>query len=256
MRITFHGHACFELHEGDATVLVDPFLTPNNPAAQVTAEEVDPTHVLLTHGHGDHIADAVAVAKRTGAHCVAITELAHWLKEQGVEEVTGPNLGGTVPFDWGRVKVVPAWHTNTTPDRTVMGAAAGLVIELGGVTVYHLGDTALFSDLRLIGERESPDVAIVPIGGHFTMDRHDAAYACELIGAGTVIPCHYDTFSRIETTPRRSRPRSRRRRSPRWCCSGPARRTRSSRLPRGPGWNQEPRARPLKRRRSRRRPRR
>ena len=199
MRITFQGHACFELHQGDATVLVDPFLAPNNPAAQVTAEEVDPTHVLLTHGHGDHIADAVAVAKRTGAHCVAITELAHWLKEQGVEEVTGPNLGGTVPFDWGRVKVVPAWHTNTTPDRMVVGAAAGLVIELGGVTVYHLGDTALFSDLRLIGERESPDVAIIPIGGHFTMDRHDAAYACELIGAGTVIPCHYDTFSRIET---------------------------------------------------------
>ena len=113
--------------------------------------------------------------------------------------MSGPNLGGTVPFDWGWVKVVPAWHTNTTPDRTVIGAAAGLVIELGGVTVYHLGDTALFSDLRLIGERHSPDIAIVPIGGHFTMDRHDAAYACELIAAGTVIPCHYDTFSKIGT---------------------------------------------------------
>ena len=153
MEITFHGHACFELRDGDITALVDPFLAPNNPAAQVTADDVEPTHVLLTHGHGDHIADAVAIAKRTGAPCVAITELAHWLTEQGVEDVSGPNLGGTVPFDWGRVKVVPALHTNTTPDRTVMGAAAGLVIELGGVTVYHLGDTALFSDLRLIGER-------------------------------------------------------------------------------------------------------
>jgi L-ascorbate metabolism protein UlaG (beta-lactamase superfamily) len=199
MEIRFHGHACFELVEGESALLVDPFLAPNNRAAQVTAEEVEPTHVLLTHGHSDHIADAVVVAKRTGAHCVAITELAHWLKEQGVEEVSGPNLGGTVPLDWGWVKVVPAWHTNTTPDRTVIGAAAGLVIELGGVTLYHLGDTALFSDLRLVGERHSPDVAIVPIGGHFTMDRHDAAYACELIGAPTVIPCHYDTFSRIET---------------------------------------------------------
>ncbi len=199
MQINFIGHATFELADGDARVLIDPFLSPNNPSATVSADEVDPTHILITHGHSDHTADAVAVAKRTGAPCVAVTELAGWLGEQGVEDVTNPNLGGTVEFDWGSVKLVPAWHTNSTPDGTVIGTPTGLVIELGGKTVYHLGDTALFGDLRLIGERHAPDVALVPIGGHFTMDRHDAAYACGLLGAKTVIPCHYDTFPPIET---------------------------------------------------------
>jgi L-ascorbate metabolism protein UlaG (beta-lactamase superfamily) len=199
MEIRFCGHACFELTEGDAVVLVDPFLAPDNPAATVTAAEVEPTHILLTHGHRDHVGDAVAIATRSGAHCIAITELARWLTGQGVEDVTGPNLGGTASFEWGSVKVVPAWHTNTAPDGTAIGPAAGLIIELGGATVYHLGDTTLFGDMRLIGERHSPAVALVPIGGHFTMDRHDAAVACELIGAPTVIPCHYDTFPAIET---------------------------------------------------------
>ena len=199
MEIHFHGHACFELREGEARVLVDPFLAPNNPAAKASAEDVDPTHVLLTHGHVDHVADAVAVVKRTGAQCLAIVELASWLGEQGVDEVAEPNLGGTVEFDWGSVKLVQAFHTNTTPDGTAIGNPAGLVIRFGDLCVYHLGDTCLFGDLRLIGERERPDVALVPIGGHYTMDRNDAAYACELIGADVVIPCHYDTFPPIET---------------------------------------------------------
>jgi L-ascorbate metabolism protein UlaG (beta-lactamase superfamily) len=199
MRIEFIGHATFLVSDGDARLLIDPFLAPNNPVARVGAAEVEPTHILLTHGHGDHCADAVEVAKRTGAAVVAITELARWIAAQGVDEVSDPNLGGTVGFDWGSVKIVPAWHTNTTPDGTSISSAAGLVIELGGRVVYHLGDTCLFGDLGLIGKRHSPDVALVPIGGHFTMDRHDAVHACELVGAPTVIPCHYDTFPRIET---------------------------------------------------------
>jgi L-ascorbate metabolism protein UlaG (beta-lactamase superfamily) len=108
MEIKFHGHSCFELSEGDVTVMVDPFLKPNNPAAVASAEEVDPTVVALSHGHADHLADAVAVAKRTGAHCVAIVELANWLEGQGVEDVSDPNLGGTIEFDWGWIKLVPA----------------------------------------------------------------------------------------------------------------------------------------------------
>jgi L-ascorbate metabolism protein UlaG (beta-lactamase superfamily) len=199
MRIEFIGHATFQLIEGDARLLVDPFLAPNNPAAQVSADDVDPTHVLLTHGHPDHAADAVAVAKRTGAPTVAVSDLAHWLEEQGVENVHNPNVGGTVAFDWGTVKLVQAWHTNSAPDGTAMSTPTGLIIRVGNLTIYHVGDTALFSDLRLIGERHSPDVALVPIGGHFTMDREDAAYACGLIGAPTVIPCHYNTFPPIET---------------------------------------------------------
>jgi L-ascorbate metabolism protein UlaG (beta-lactamase superfamily) len=200
MNIKWHGHACFELTEGDANVLIDPFLKPNNPAAVHTADEVDPTHVLQTHGHVDHIADTVAILKRTGAVSVAHTELAGWLaSEHGIENGFDPNLGGTVEFDWGWVKLVQAFHSNTTPDGTSIGQAAGLVIHIGGKTIYHAGDTCLFGDMQLIAQRTPVDIAILPIGGHYTMDRHDAAYAAGLIGAGTVIPCHYNTFPPIET---------------------------------------------------------
>jgi L-ascorbate metabolism protein UlaG (beta-lactamase superfamily) len=209
MEIRFHGHSCFELSDGSARVLVDPFLKPNNPTAVATAEEVEATHVLLSHGHADHIADAVAVATRTGAPVVAMVEVANWIGEQGVEQTFDPNLGGTVEFEWGWVKLVQAFHTNTMPGSeeapfspthgTPVGMPAGLVIKIGGKTVYHAGDTALFGDMELIAKRTPIDVALLPIGGHYTMDRHDAAYAAGLIGAGTVIPMHFDTFPLIET---------------------------------------------------------
>lgn len=208
MEIKFHGHSCFELSEGGTTVLVDPFLKPNNPAAVASAEEVEPTHIAISHGHADHMADAVPVAKRTGAHCVAIVEIAKWLEGHGVENVHDPNLGGTVEFDWGWVKLVPAWHTSTiagsaeTPfsptTGTVIGTAAGLLISIGGVTVYHAGDTCLFSDMKLIAQRNEIDVAMLPVGGHYTMDRRDGVVAAEFVGASTVIPMHYDTFPAIE----------------------------------------------------------
>ena len=209
MDIRFHGHSCFELTDGSARVLLDPFLKPNNPAAVASADEIDATHVFVTHGHVDHLADAVAVAKRNGAATVAMTELANWLGEQGVEDVTDINLGGRVEYEWGWVKLVQAFHTSTAPGSdeapysptfgTVIGAGAGLVVNIGGTTVYHLGDTALFSDLRLIAERTPVDVALIPIGGHYTMHRDDAVVAAEFVGAGTVIPCHYNTFPPIET---------------------------------------------------------
>jgi L-ascorbate metabolism protein UlaG (beta-lactamase superfamily) len=195
--IRFLGHSCFELTDGDTRVLVDPFLT-GNPKAAVEAAEVDPTHIFLTHGHADHWGDVVDIAKRTGAQCIAIAELSGELGDHGVENTVDPNLGGTVEFEGGWVRLVPAWHTSTTPGGTV-NVPAGLVINLGGRTVYHLGDTALFSDLRLVGERDELDAALVCIGGHYTMDRRDAVIACELIGARTVIPCHYDTMPVIET---------------------------------------------------------
>jgi L-ascorbate metabolism protein UlaG (beta-lactamase superfamily) len=195
--IRFLGHACFELTEGDTRVLVDPFLT-GNPKAPAQASEVEPTHVFLTHGHSDHYGDVEDIAKRTNAQVVAIVEIANELADAGVANVSDPNLGGTVTFDWGSVKLVPAWHTSTTPKGTV-NTPAGLLIQIGGRTVYHLGDTALFSDLRLVGERHPVDVALMCIGGHYTMDRHDALVAAGFVGASTVIPCHYDTFPPIET---------------------------------------------------------
>jgi L-ascorbate metabolism protein UlaG (beta-lactamase superfamily) len=196
--IRFLGHACFELSDGDTRVLIDPFLS-GNPKAAVGADEVDPTHILLTHGHADHWGDVVDVAKRTNAQCVAIVELANELQDSGVENVFDPNIGGTVKFDWGWVKLVPAWHTSTTPSGTV-NTPAGLLIGIGGKTIYHLGDTALFSDLKLVAHRGNAiDVALMCIGGHYTMDRLDAVVATEFIEPATVIPCHYGTFPPIET---------------------------------------------------------
>jgi L-ascorbate metabolism protein UlaG (beta-lactamase superfamily) len=211
MEIRWHGHSCFELSEGEARVLVDPFLKPNNPKAVATADEVEPTHIAISHGHADHIADAIPVARRTGAHCVAMVELADWLGSKGVEEdkLSDPNLGGTVKFDWGYISLVPAWHTNTIPGSDEapfsaehgisIGTPSGLVIKIGETTVYHAGDTCLFSDMQLIARRSDIDVALLPIGGHYTMDRHDAVAAAEFVGAATVLPMHYDTFPPIET---------------------------------------------------------
>jgi L-ascorbate metabolism protein UlaG (beta-lactamase superfamily) len=197
MDIRFLGHPCFELTEGDTRVLIDPFLT-GNPKAPVAADDVDPTHIFLTHGHADHYGDIEGIAKRTNAQVVAIVEIANELAGAGVENVSDPNMGGTVVFDDVWVRLVPAWHTSTTPKGTA-NVPSGLVVGLGGKVVYHLGDTALFSDLRLVGERDPVDVALMCIGGHYTMDRHDAVKAAELVGARTVIPCHYNTFPPIET---------------------------------------------------------
>lgn len=201
VEITFIGHACFQIASAEATILIDPFLSPNNPAATRTASDFKPDVIAVTHGHADHMADTLEVAKSSGAQLVGIVEVVNWFSEHGVERVVDLNFGGTAKSDWGSIRLVPAWHTTTLPDGTSGGTAGGLVVEIGGKVIYHLGDTGLFGDLALIKRRSPVDVALVPIGGHYTMDPDDAAEAVRLVEPKTVIPCHYNTFPAVEQDP-------------------------------------------------------
>ena len=196
--VRYLGHSVFAFEHDGKTALVDPWLT-GNPKASISADQVAADVIFLTHGHIDHIGDTVAIAKRTGAPVVAIVEIAAELDDEGLQTI-GPNIGGKVDLGWVTVQLTAAWHTSTTPKGTV-NTPAGLIIEIGGKRIYDLGDTAVFSDLALPKQRGHLDLAILPIGGFFTMDRHDAVIAAGLIGADQYIPCHYDTMPVIETDP-------------------------------------------------------
>lgn len=200
--LTWYGHSAFAIESGDSTVLVDPFLT-GNPAATVDSAELTPTTILLTHAHNDHVGETIELAKRTGAQVIATAELAGWIESQGVENVSAGNHGGTIAFNGGSAKFVPAWHTSSysTENGVVApGVPAGFVVRIGGKTVYFAGDTALFMDMQLIGD-EGLDVAVIPIGDNFTMGPDDAVKAASFLRAPLVIPCHYNTFPPIEQDP-------------------------------------------------------
>ena len=190
----YYGHACFQLDDGQNKILVDPFLT-GNPMASISEKDVVADYILVTHAHGDHIGDAPNIAVRTGATVVGIPEI----MEFGGQRVNtiGMNLGGTVKTEFGFVRMVPALHSSGIAG----GVACGYVIGMGGKVIYFAGDTALFSDMKLIGERDKIDYAILPIGGHFTMDPIDAAKAVEFLGAANVIPLHYGTWDVINQNP-------------------------------------------------------
>ncbi|MFZ5817035.1 MAG: metal-dependent hydrolase [Bacillota bacterium] len=191
MRIRFLGHSAFEIVEGPWNLLIDPFIT-GNPVCPVKADELNPNYILVTHFHGDHVGDTVAIAKRTGAKVITTYEGGQDLAGQGVE-VIGMALGGKKRFDFGLVRVTLAFHGYGDKG----GHAAGFVIHLGGKRIYHAGDTALFSDMKLLnGVIEAPgiDVAMLPIGDHFTMGPEDAAIAVQWIRPKVVIPMHWGTF--------------------------------------------------------------
>lgn len=196
--LTYIGHAAYLLEESDNSVLIDPFIS-GNPVASHSADQLSPRTILLTHAHNDHVGDTVAIAKRTGATVISTFELGEWLQGQGVTGANPGNHGGTVKFDGGSVKFTPAWHTSSYEfgdERVAFGIPAGLVVRFGGTTIYFAGDTALFGDMSLIGD-EGLDVAVIPIGDHYTMGPDDGVRAAEFLNAGTIIPCHYNTFDLI-----------------------------------------------------------
>ncbi|MGH2561416.1 MAG: metal-dependent hydrolase [Thermomicrobiales bacterium] len=198
--MTYLGHSAFLVEAADKGILVDPFLT-GNPKAARSADDLSPSTILLTHAHSDHVGDTVAIARRTGATVIATFELATWLSQQGVENAIGGNHGGTIAFDGGTTKFVPAWHTSTYGETFLApGVPAGLVVRVGGKTIYFAGDTCLFGDMKLIGEEEL-DVAVLPIGDHFTMGPVDAVRAVKFLNPKIVIPCHYNTFPPIQQDP-------------------------------------------------------
>ncbi len=197
--LTFHGHACFLIEHGQARVIVDPFLT-GNPVAVVTPAKVPRLDaILVTHGHGDHLGDAVALATRDGALLVAPFELAEVCAERGAPNVHAMAIGGAHDFPFGRVKVVNAVHGGTIADDTRHAPPCGYVITLGGTRIYHCGDTALTMDMQLL--EGMVDVMLVPIGDNYTMGIEDAARAVEFVKPKTVIPMHYGTFPVIEVDP-------------------------------------------------------
>ncbi|CAI1493055.1 conserved protein of unknown function [Thermococcus nautili] len=199
VKVKFLGHAAF-LIEGSKKILIDPFLT-GNPQAAVKPEEVEADLILVTHAHGDHIGDAVEIAKRTGAKIVAMFDVANYISEQaeGVE-VIGMNYGPTEVDGVGIVQV-PAWHSSSDGKYSI-GNPCGYIVKLDGKTIYHAGDTFVFLDMGLFSELYGPiDLALLPIGGHFTMGPKEAAKAVELLKPKKVVPMHYNTWPPISADP-------------------------------------------------------
>lgn len=202
LKITYLGHSGFAMESAGNTILIDPFLTGNDMAT-AKPEDFSPSTIILTHAHNDHVGDTLDIAMRTGSTVIATFELGTWLQQQGVENAVPANHGGTVEFDGGSTKFTPAWHTSsyqTDQGFVAPGLPAGHVVRFGGKTTYFAGDTSLFLDMQLIAD-EDLDIAVLPIGDNFTMGPKDAVKAAAMLRAGTVIPCHYNTFPPIRQDP-------------------------------------------------------
>ncbi len=201
--LTWLGHATFRIDSpGGKRIYVDPFLNgnPKCPDGEQAPERVDV--IALTHGHGDHVGDTIELAKKFSCTVIAPVELADWLGSQGVENARDPNKGGTVDVDGVKFTLTNAFHSSANNDGAYMGEPCGIVVTLeNGKKVYFAGDTCVFGDMQLIGRLYSPDVAVLPIGGHYTMDPKEAALALELLGTKRCVPCHYGTFPVLTGTP-------------------------------------------------------
>ncbi len=198
-KLTYFSHAAWQINSGAHTILIDPFLN-DNPTSPVKAEDVKADFIIITHAHGDHIGDAVEIAKKHNALVISNFEIVNWFGSQGVK-AHPLHIGGGHDFPFGKAKLTQAFHGSSFPDGGYGGMPAGALITVEGKTVYHTGDTGLFGDMKLIGEMNPIDIALLPIGDNFTMGVDDAVKAVELLNPKTAIPMHYKTFDVIDADP-------------------------------------------------------
>lgn len=198
MEITYYGHACFAVKSGDYNLLFDPFITPNELAKHIKVDKLTCDYVLISHGHEDHLADAENILKRTNATIVSNYEIATWFAAKGIKNYHPMNFGGQWNFDFGSIKYVKAEHSSVLPDGTYGGNPGGFIVKTKTGNLYYSGDTALHYDMKLIGEYEKLDFAVLPIGDNFTMGIDDAIKASDFINCSKIIGVHYDTFPYIK----------------------------------------------------------
>ncbi len=199
LRLTWYSHSCFGIESNRYSVIIDPFLT-DNPKTQVKPAEIRADAILVSHGHFDHVGDAVELSKNNKADVIGMYELVEWCKKQGAQG-EGMNIGGRKQFDFGEVQLVSAIHSSGCPDGAYGGTPCGFILRMEGKTIYFAGDTALTYDMKLIGEQNNINVALIPIGDFYTMGPVDAATAVEFLKPQMVIPMHYNTFPAIEQDP-------------------------------------------------------
>lgn len=197
MKYTYYGQSCFLLEADGKKFLFDPFITHNPLAKNIDINSIQADYILVSHGHGDHVADLVHIANQTNAQVIAMVEVAEWISKQGVKNVTDINFGKS-KFDFGLLRTVWAVHSSSNPDGSYGGNPAGFILELAGKTIYFAGDTALTLEMKLLAELHSLDYAILPIGGHYTMDVDDALIATKYLECDKVIGVHYNTFPPIQ----------------------------------------------------------
>jgi L-ascorbate metabolism protein UlaG (beta-lactamase superfamily) len=198
MTLTYYGHSCFSVTIKGKKLLFDPFITHNPLATHIDINSIDADYILLSHGHGDHVADAEAIAKATGATIIAAYEVAVWFAAKGVEKYHPMNIGGKWQFDFGTVKCVNAVHSSQLPDGSYGGNPMGFIIVSDEINFYYSGDTALTLDMQLIPMFAEIDFAVLPVGDNLTMGQDDAIQAAKMIQTNTVIGVHYDTFQNIK----------------------------------------------------------
>ena len=198
MKITYYGHSCFGVEVASVKIVFDPFIQPNKLASSINLTEIEADYMVVSHGHEDHTADLIELAKQTNATVISNYEIIEWVKSKGIKKVHAMNTGGSFTFDFGTIKSVFAAHSSSLPDGKYGGNPNGYIIKANKKTLYYAGDTALTTEMKLIGEFENVDLSILPIGDNFTMGINDAIIAANFIDCNEVIGMHFDTFPPIK----------------------------------------------------------